>query len=70
MKRFMVLLNEIFCQICDFFLTCDFVEAGGVELSHVELQADDGEHEDGHKQQQANLQQGYHSFHNGLEHHL
>ncbi len=41
-----------------------------MELSHVELQADDGEHEDGHKQQQANLQQGDHSLHNGFEHHL
>ena len=41
-----------------------------MELSHVELQADDGEHEDGHEQQQANLQQGDHSLHNGLEHHL
>ena len=41
-----------------------------MELSHVELQADDGEHEDGHEQQQADLQQGDHSLHNGLEHHL
>lgn len=41
-----------------------------MELSHVELQAYDGEHEDGHEQQQANLQQGDHSLHNRLEHHL
>lgn len=41
-----------------------------MELSHVELQADDGEHEDGHEQQQADLQQGDHGLHNGLEHHL
>lgn len=41
-----------------------------MELAHVELQADDGEHEDGHKQQQTNLQQGDHSFHNGLQNHL
>ena len=30
--------------------TCVFVVAGGVELPHVELQADDGEHEDGHEE--------------------
>lgn len=51
-------------------LTCEFVVAGGVELSHVELQANDGEHEDGHEQQQADLQQGDHGLHDGLEHHL
>ena len=47
-----------------------FVVAGGVELPHVELQADDGEHEDGHEEQQADLQQGNHGLHDGLEHHL
>lgn len=51
-------------------LTCDFVVAGLVELPHVELQPDDGKHEDGHEQQQADLQKGDHGLHNGLEHHL
>lgn len=59
--------NSTFCHFC---LTCDFIVAGSVELSHVELEADDGEHEYGHEQQQANLQQGDHSLHDGLEHHL
>lgn len=36
-------------------LTCDFVVAGLVELPHVELQPNDSKHEDGHKQQQADL---------------
>ena len=52
------------------YFTCEFIVAGGVELPHVELQADDGEHEDGHEQQQSDLQQGDHGLHNGLEHHL
>lgn len=51
-------------------LTRDFVVAGLVELPHVELQSNDSKHEDGHKQQQADLQQGNHGLHNGLEHHL
>lgn len=51
-------------------LTCDFVVAGLVELPHVEFQPNDGKHEDGHEQQQANLQQGNHSLHDGLEDHL
>lgn len=55
---------------CHFLLTCNFIIAGFVEFSHVEFQANDGKHEDGHKQQQANLQQGDHSLHNGLQHHL
>jgi len=41
-----------------------------MKLPHVELQADDGEHEDGHEQQQADLQQGDHGLHDRLEHHL
>lgn len=53
-----------------FFLTCDFIVAGLVELPHVELQANDSKHEDGHEQQQADLQQGNHGLHDGLEHHL
>lgn len=51
-------------------LTCDFIVAGLVELPHVEIQSNDGEHEDGHEQQQADLQKGNHGLHNGLEHHL
>lgn len=51
-------------------LTCNVIIAGFVEFSHVELKADDGKHEDSHKQQQSNLQQGDHGLHNRLEHHL
>ena len=51
-------------------LTCVVVVTGTVELAHVEFQADDGEHEDGHEQQKADLQQGDHGLHNGLQHHL
>lgn len=60
------------CHLYILFLfpTCDFVVAGLVELSHVELKADDGEHEDGHEQKQADLQQGDHGLHNGLQYHL
>lgn len=35
--------------------TCVYPEAGAVELAHVEVEANDGEHEDGKKEQQANL---------------
>lgn len=41
-----------------------------MELAHVELQADDGEHEDGEEEQQPDLQQRHHGLHDGLEHHL
>lgn len=51
-------------------LTRDFVVAGLVELPHVELQSNDSKHEDGHEEQQADLQQGNHGLHDGLEHHL
>lgn len=51
---------------CIVFLTSVFIVTGSVEFSHVELQADDGEHEDGHEQEQANLQQRDHSLHDGL----
>lgn len=53
-----------------FMLTCNGVSAGCMELSHVELQANDGEHKDSHEQQQADLKQGDHGLHYGLEHHL
>lgn len=51
-------------------LTCVRSEAGPMELAHVEVQANDGEHEDGEEEQQANLQQRHHGFHDGLQHHL
>ena len=51
-------------------LTCVYPEAGAMELAHVEVEADDGEHEDGEEEQQADLQQRYHGFHNGLQDHL
>lgn len=51
-------------------VTSGDVETGGVELSHVELKADDGEHQNGHKEKQSDLQQGDHSLHDGLEYHL
>ena len=57
-------------SLFSFLLTCKVIIASSVEFSHVELKADDGEHEDSHKKQQANLQQGDHSLHNGLEHDL
>lgn len=50
--------------------TCVIVKAGRVEFAHVELQANDGEHEDGEEQKQANLQQRDHGLHDGFEHHL
>lgn len=50
--------------------TCVIVKAGCVEFAHVELQADDGEHEDGKEKKQANLQQRNHGLHDGFEHHL
>lgn len=50
--------------------TCVIVKAGFVEFAHVELQADDGKHEDGEEKQQANLQQRNHGLHDGFEHHL
>lgn len=37
-----------------------------MELSHVEVEADNSEHEDGKEEQQADLQQRYHGFHNRL----
>ena len=40
------------------------------ELAAVELQADDGEHEDGEEQQQADLQQRHHGLDDGLQHDL
>lgn len=41
-----------------------------MEFAHVELQANDGENEDGKEKKQANLQQRNHGLHDGLQHHL
>lgn len=41
-------------------------EAGGVEFAHVELNPDDGEHDNREEEQEANLQQRNHGFHDGL----
>lgn len=51
-------------------LTCAVGETGLVEFAHVELQANDGEHEDGKEEEQPNLQEWDHGLHDGLEHHL
>lgn len=45
-------------------------EAGTMELAHVEVQTNDGKHEDCKEKQQADLQQRYHGFHDGLQDHL
>lgn len=50
--------------------TCVIVKAGPVEFAYVELQANDGKHEDGKEKEEANLQQGNHGLHDGFEHHL
>lgn len=41
--------------------------AGVVQSAAVELQADDGEHEDSEEEQQADLQQRHHGLHDGLQ---
>lgn len=41
-----------------------------MEFAHIELKADDGEHEDGKEEQQPDLQQWNHGLHDGFEHHL
>lgn len=41
--------------------------AGAVQSAAVELQADDGEHEDGEEKQQADLQQRNHGLHDGFQ---
>lgn len=51
-------------------LTCAVGETSLVEFAHVELEANDGEHEDGEKEQQPDLQERDHGLHDGLEHHL
>lgn len=45
-------------------------QAGVVKLPAVELQADDGKHEDGEEQEKADLEQRDHGLHDGLQHNL
>ena len=45
-------------------------QAGVMKLSAVELQANDGKHEDGEEQKQANLEQWDHGLHDGLQNYL
>lgn len=51
-------------------LTSVVFEAGGVEFAHVKLHPDDGKHDNGEEEQQADLKQRNHGFHYGLQHHL
>ncbi len=41
-----------------------------MKFAHVELKTNDGEHEDGKEEQQTDLQQRYHSLHDGFKHNL
>lgn len=41
-----------------------------MEFAHVELHPDDGEHDNGEEEEQADLQQRDHGLHDGLQHHL
>lgn len=41
-----------------------------VKLPAVELQTNDGEHEDGKEQEETDLEQGDHGLHDGLQHNL
>lgn len=41
-----------------------------MQLPAVKLQANDGEHEDSEKEQQANLEERHHSLHDGFQHNL
>lgn len=45
-------------------------QAGVVKLPAVELQTDDGKHEDGEEQEKADLEQWDHGLHDGLQHDL
>lgn len=45
-------------------------QAGVVKLPAVELQTDDGKHEDGEEQQKADLEQRDHGLHDRLQHNL
>lgn len=41
-----------------------------MKFAHVKLQPDDGEHDDGEEEQQADLKQRDHGFHYRFQHHL
>lgn len=41
-----------------------------MELPHVELHPDNGEHDDGEEEQQADLKQRHHGFHYGFQDNL
>lgn len=41
-----------------------------MQLPTVELQANDGKHEDGKEEQEADLQKRHHGLHDGLQHNL
>lgn len=41
-----------------------------MQLPAVKLQADDGKHENGEKEQQADLEERHHGLHDGLQHDL
>lgn len=41
-----------------------------MQLPTVELQANDGKHEDGKEEQEADLQERHHGLHDGLQHNL
>lgn len=45
-------------------------QAGVMKLPAVELQTDDGKHEDGEEQEKADLEQRDHGLHDGLQHNL
>lgn len=45
-------------------------QAGLVKLPAVELQTDDGKHEDGKEQKEADLEKRDHGLHDGLQHNL
>lgn len=51
-------------------LTRVYLEACHVKFAHVELHPDDGEHDNGEEEQQADLKQRDHGLHDGLQHHL
>lgn len=45
-------------------------QTGVMKLPAVELQTDDGEHENGEEQKKADLEQRDHRLHDGLQHNL
>ena len=52
-------------------LTCSIcIKASCVEYARVELQADDGEYDNGEENEQRDLEQGSHGFQDRFQHHL